>query len=58
MNCVSNLGIYRGVLKEIGKELEKAYNSDDLITIEDDKEKTKNVDLEELTFTWYQSLKR
>jgi plasmid rolling circle replication initiator protein Rep len=49
---------YRGVLKEIGKELEEAYNSDDLITIDEDKEKTKNVDLEELTFTWYQSLKR
>jgi plasmid rolling circle replication initiator protein Rep len=48
---------YRGVLKEIGKELEEAYNSDDLITVKEDKEKLNTSDLEELTFTWYDALR-
>ena len=49
---------YRGVLKEIGKELEDAYNDDDLVTINEDKEDKEDKELEEMVFTWQKALSR
>lgn len=49
---------YRGVLKELGKELESAYDSKDLVTIrEEDKEITEGKELEQTIFYWHQKLK-
>jgi plasmid rolling circle replication initiator protein Rep len=47
---------YRGILKEVGKELEEAYNSDNLEKINEDEEIPKDVNLKELTFRWIDSL--
>lgn len=49
---------YRGTLKVLSKELEEAYNSDNLIDINDDKETTGQKDLQELTFTWYDAISK
>lgn len=50
---------YRGVIKEIGKELELAYDDDNLIDINDDDDKpSEGQELKELTFTWVSSLER
>jgi plasmid rolling circle replication initiator protein Rep len=50
---------YRGVIKEIGKELEAAYNDDDLIGINDNDDKpSEGQNLKEHTFAWYSSLMR
>jgi plasmid rolling circle replication initiator protein Rep len=46
---------YKGVLKEMGKKLELAYNDDDLITINDKDDEIES-DYLELTFSWYQTL--
>lgn len=43
---------YRGILKEIEKELEEARNSDDLINISGEKESSEDSNLEELEFYW------
>lgn len=48
---------YRGVLKEIGKQLEEAYNDDDLINV-DDTEKETIKPIEELNFKWVSALSR
>lgn len=48
---------YKGVLKTIAKELEAAYNDDNLININDEAKKDDN-NYEELTFKWYQSLEK
>ena len=48
---------YRGVLKEIGKQLQIAYEDDDLIKINDEKEDISQIDLE-FTFTWKKVLAR
>lgn len=49
---------YRGVLKELGKQLEAAYNDDDLITVNEDKEKVEETDLQEITFIWQKAISR
>lgn len=49
---------YRGVLKEIGKQLETAYNDEDLIVVNKDKEIIEEKELEEMTFTWNRVLER
>jgi plasmid rolling circle replication initiator protein Rep len=48
---------YRGVLKDIGKQLEDAYNDDDLINV-DDTQKETTKPLEELNFKWVNALSR
>ena len=49
---------YRGVLKDIGKQLESAYDDDDLIKINDEKETTEDGPLEEIVFTWKEAIAR
>jgi len=50
---------YRGVIKEIGKQLEAAYDDDDLISINDiSEETTGEEDLKEIVFSWYPTLER
>lgn len=49
---------YRGVLKEIGKELESAYEDDDLIKVNEEQEITEQGELEEVIFTWYEAIKK
>lgn len=48
---------YRGILKELAKELESAYNDDDLILVNEDVEKD-DTNYQELTFKWYQALEK
>lgn len=48
---------YRGVLKDLAKELESAYNDDDLISVNEDKEKD-DTHYQELLFKWYQALEK
>lgn len=48
---------YRGVLKEIGKQLEEAFNDDDLITVNDDTE-TPVGQVTEMLFKWVSSLSK
>lgn len=47
---------YRGNLKEIGKELEAAYNDDNLIDINNEKQSVNESDLEQLTFRWIRAI--
>jgi plasmid rolling circle replication initiator protein Rep len=49
---------YRGVLKDIGKQLESAYDDDDLIKINDEKETTEDGPLPEMVFTWKEAIAR
>jgi DNA-directed RNA polymerase len=49
---------YRGVLKEIGKQLESAYDDDDLIKINDEQETTEDGPLPEMIFTWKEAIAR
>lgn len=48
---------YRGVLKSIAKDLESAYNDDNLISINDETSKD-DCNYQELTFKWYQALEK
>jgi plasmid rolling circle replication initiator protein Rep len=48
---------YRGVLKEIGKELDQAINDDNLVNINDDVE-PEGKPIEELEFRWNSAIKR
>lgn len=48
---------YKGCLKELGKQLESAFNDDDLVSVNEEKEKDDN-NYSELVFTWYQSLEK
>jgi plasmid rolling circle replication initiator protein Rep len=47
---------YRGVLKEIGKELDKAFNDDDLIRVNDDKDSPEDSNLQQITFRWIKGI--
>jgi plasmid rolling circle replication initiator protein Rep len=49
---------YRGVLKEIGKQLEEAYDDDDLINIKDEPEDNTNEPREEVCFSWRSSISK
>ncbi len=50
---------YRGILKDIGKELEKAVTSENLININDDEDKeTSGVADQELEFKWQSAIRR
>lgn len=48
---------YRGTLKELGKELEAAYEDDDLIHINEDDEFTEDI-TKELVFAWDKAISR
>lgn len=49
---------YRGVLKEIGKELDEAENSEDLININEKDKEDDGSTLDELKFTWMSVLQK
>lgn len=50
---------YKGTLKEIGKELEAAYNDDNLIDIKDEKDESdKDPNLKELVFVWMKRIEK
>lgn len=49
---------YRGVLKEIGKELDEAFNDDDLVHLNDNKHLTERASLQEITFRWVKGINK
>lgn len=49
---------YRGVLKEVGKQLEAAVNDGNLVNINDDEEESSEQPTEELEFRWNTAIKK
>lgn len=49
---------YRGVLKDIGKQLDEAFNDDDLIHVNDEKDSPEKPDLQQITFRWIKGINK